>query len=638
MGDNHLDNLADQDAGGDPIAPVDLQPEVQELLGGAALDLDHGKPGLPPGEAPGKYQAYTVKLREIIGKIASGECKVKKHGALQRTLTRVYTEGVLRDAKAKGRLTDMAQRARVAYEKGAFAEARIMNEMGRKRANPCAIRTSAAVSDMLIKWVRGMGDGARMTRRAVRFQVLILRAEYVKQCSEAGEQPDSFPTSHRGVNGWIKSFLSRYSLSWRAPNKAYKLKLEVWEQRVLIWFRNSIKVRYFLSKGNTGEGVPFVTFDETPLWRDEVQKDQVLAEKGAKAVATKAKAEDSRNRSTVVLFLASPSIALPLPRLVFKALTPGGTIRKNLDAETQGAPESRIEYSFTKTGSVLAKTMELIQSDLKRTPGPLARMAATKDSRGFVVAIFDSAEQHKTWESEEWANMLRQGIFPLRLAGGATTACQALDVQGNKGFRAACRDMQTEQELAAIAAGAAYVKTTRRQILQRALHGHNTAIKTVDTARLFRRIGATNSFCGKDDGELDSSIRHVWEKFNMCAWRESFLAENKGAEMSAEALYLSLETATNVATANAIPCEADVEPSESEGDCSTDDEDGLPEEKKKAVVPKKRPHGGLEEALSLNGGEDSPRLTALIGRYVRTKKLELAQMGSAGSGHGADQQ
>ena len=91
--------------------------------------------------------------------------------------------------------------------------------------------------------------------------------------------------------------------------------------------------------------------------------------------------------------------------------------------------------------------------------------------------------------------------------------------KGPRGPKAARRDVQTEQELAVIAAGAACAKTTRRQILQRTLRGRNAAIKNADTARLFRRIGATNSFCGKDDGELDSSIRRVWGKYNMRARR-----------------------------------------------------------------------------------------------------------------------
>ena len=143
--------------------------------------------------------------------------------------------------------------------------------------------------------------------------------------------------------------------------------------------------------------------------------------------------------------------------------------------------------------------------------------------------------------------MLRRGVFPLRFAGGVATSCQALDAQGNKGSKAARRDVQTEQELAVIAAGAAYGKTTRRQILQRTLRGRNAAIKNAGAARLVRGIGATNSFRGKDGGELDASIRRARRKYNTRTWRERFLADTAGAEMSAEALYLSLGTAADVA-------------------------------------------------------------------------------------------
>eukprot|EP00973_Karenia_brevis_P092937 12414737-Karenia_brevis.AAC.1 len=69
-----------------------------------------------------------------------------------------------------------------------------------------------------------------------------------------------------GINGfkYIYRWSAYYSISRRKPNKALKLKLQVWKHRVGVAWRNSMRCMVFFGDGIVGEN-----YDQTPILRNE---------------------------------------------------------------------------------------------------------------------------------------------------------------------------------------------------------------------------------------------------------------------------------------------------------------------------------------------------------------------------------
>ena len=138
----------------------------------------------------------------------------------------------------------------------------------------------------------------------------------------------------------------------------------------------------------------------------------------------------------------------------------------------------------------------------------------------------------------------------------------------------------------------------------------------------FRKLGYSSSFTGEDDGQIQQILKPFWRDA-FVPWREGFMNEDHPTldDKDPEDLYQALDT-------NDACMHQDVE--NSSGEESSDSEEELDEahgnrEDEQKQVRNRNQKADLDSLLSTCrrlSGENSPRLEALLKKYIRVKSAE----------------
>ena len=441
----------------------------------------------------------------------------------------------------------------------------------------------------------------------------------------SGEQPQRVNLDPKKRNRRLKNWARRYNASFRKVAKKFKLSATERAKRLVVFWKSCIVARRGLAPCGT---VPFTNYEETPVWHDMLEGEEVAVEKGSAMVAVNVAHAESRERSTAILTMTSDEqLPAPGPIVAFKCANTGARIAKSIREETKGSRAEKAPFFFSKSGSANAELMESLHEHRARLPGPMGRAIYAKPSRQWVVQLYDSYEGRKKFARNCLLRILAAKTLPVRIPGGLTPDIQPVDVALAKPFKDRCRELQQESEHNQIIAGASIAKTTRPELIRRIQAAASESQQAVNAAKVFKGIGAANALDGSEDGMLHSNIKDVWLQEGMPKWREEYLASHPAGTIAPEALLQAIEALYNPSLNDDEA--SDYEESDSDSEHSSEagsDCDVCSGAAAQQGQPPPTTVCGVafQEAMDLTGGAGSPRLAAALKRYVKMKQQEKA--------------
>ena len=607
--------------------------------------------------AKGIRQAYGNAFREYVGRIAT---EYKEEGKrigktassntfLLQTLKDLYKPEVLTDKKVKEKLRDMVYKAHKAYENGDFLQARAAGTLTTTFRRPSfAIRSAEEISTGLYDWYLRAPPRARKGRGSFYRRILILDAAYKAHCSRENIQPiPCSGTSRHNRRRWLDGWAKQKGVSFRKPNKKFKLANAEWLERLGRFWRDCIRINHHL------DCPPYIAWDETPFFADELDGDVTACQRGAEVVAVNVNHGDSRTKYTVILAMSSRAdVPVPLPAVVFSSSAKkeqlGKRIRKKL--EEDGAPKG-VPFFFTESGNTQAAMLNDFHQKIIETSILVLHVSNTlKSSNGWRVSIFDSADSHKCWMAQNAVQMLKRRWFPFCIPGGLTPDVQAPDRAKNKPFKSSARADQEEQHLQQAMAGVSVPTSSRLDILRRVEVANKQADDEIDSPLVFKQSGSTLNLDGSEDNLLATSLLRAWESLDMAKWRAEYIASNS-RKLKPRELFYSLETVVamnmeapeldehDMSSDDDEPAEAEVELTGAQGDLPMDEDmilqevavDGQVEGATEATNDEHE--GQLDRApppptdtlwAFCTDHKDSPRLRAHLEIYRKKKTKECS--------------
>ena len=155
-----------------------------------------------------------------------------------------------------------------------------------------------------------------------------LLLDYVRVCCIAGNRSGGAGDRSCGLTidwKWMCRWRSDYGLTMRAPNRKYKVPKIVLEERLVIWWLNTVRVRTLCEECH-GYDPEMENWDQSPFHRNEVgsQNAKTLAIEGAIEVPLIEGHADTRARWTANLTTFSNKDRilageLPYAEFMFKA-------------------------------------------------------------------------------------------------------------------------------------------------------------------------------------------------------------------------------------------------------------------------------------------------------------------------------
>ena len=128
-------------------------------------------------------------------------------------------------------------------------------------------------------------------------------------------------------------------------------------------------------------------WDETPLWEDELEGEEVAVTQGSNNVSVNVSHAASRNKFTTVLTMMSlPKLPIPPPAVIFKVPTSGVQVRKRLEKELQASPVAKkTKFFVTPSGNTTGDLMPELHKLQEDYPPPMVRLLSTKESGVTIV-------------------------------------------------------------------------------------------------------------------------------------------------------------------------------------------------------------------------------------------------------------
>ena len=133
-------------------------------------------------------------------------------------------------------------------------------------------------------------------------------------------------------HGWLRRWRRRYHISWRTVNLRFKAGRGIIRQRLGVFWRNCLRVRFLHALLEPDGELVFEGMDQKPLWFTASSQDKTLALRGARKVAVKENVPMTRTRFTGMTRCRWPTPPCDdrLLAILFKAAGGGSRIREQL--------------------------------------------------------------------------------------------------------------------------------------------------------------------------------------------------------------------------------------------------------------------------------------------------------------------
>ncbi len=414
-----------------------------------------------------------------------------------------------------------------------------------------------------------------------------------QQRIEAGEVPPHSTLDFPVLDfKWLRRWRLRWGVSWRLTNLRFKAPRSVVKQRLLVFWKNVLRVRFLHAATEPGGELVFEGIDQKPLWFTASSQERGLALRGARKVATKENVPATRARFTAMTrcrWPTPPSDGKDLA-ILFKASGSGVRIR-----ETLRVPPS-VLLQFQEKGSYrLADCATYLAwiLDRSRLRGPAASGheggadAASSQEGDAGAALVDDArpaedtavledaerptEDHAVLvdgarpkdDSEDGAQaatshgggdgpfgrrvvylldwyaphldpsldaMVHEaGHTILRIGGHLTGLVAVNDTHAHGPMTAVYKKRETLEAFEQLQLRPDRLPSTSRQtVMDRALDSWQ-AISHGSCSRGFVSNGIANKLDGSEDALLSLEVQEFWQELDMPRWREVIRDEVRAA-------------------------------------------------------------------------------------------------------------
>ena len=471
--------------------------DMQTFFRGRGWD-PHGK-NLPRGA----FEAYWEARPKLKVQIKDKRSKDKLRRFYQRALKTMGTEGKVvpyEDSKAMPRQSTAARFVRD------YVRRRARGTQGRGKKAPI-VRT------LLFEWfsiLRHSIDTKVMSRfppKLVELKAKQLVSEYVQESLKAGVQPNPPSiTSH-----WISEWAAEYRVSFRVPNRKFKVPKWVLEQRLIIFWVNTFRIRT-LAVAVLGYDLEFDDVDQSPFHVNESgsKNSLTLSIKGAPTVPVKEGHAATRSRwSANTMTTSSEERAAKIPPLECMFKASGDQLERKLQHYIRG----RGDWLTVVTGPKGSYREEHILNYLEK------HLDDWTEDRHWRVLLLDAYAPQMTDNVRRlcWS----KGYVVLIHGGGSTGVMQPNDTDLHQHLRREYIDKETSYMVmqSRIEPGRTIVPRPENCIDWIASIWQRPELH-LKAQKGFKRTGITCHLDGIEDQEIVREAGEFWKTLGMARRRD----------------------------------------------------------------------------------------------------------------------
>ena len=353
-----------------------------------------------------------------------------------------------------------------------------------------------------------------------RFPMALLRQkakqlllDYVRQCCIAGKPKSGVALDWK----WFKRWRVDYGLTMRAPNRKYKVPKALLEERLVIWWLSTVRVRTLCEECH-GYDPEMENWDQTPFHRNEVgsQNAKTLAVEGAVEVPLIEGHSDTRCRWTANLTTFSNkdrilSGELPYAEFMFKADADVLQARLREHLRSCGYGPSFSAATSEKGSYREEDILEFLDRHLP---------AMTSQLRRWRIAMADDFGPHKT--DNVFRLCWQRGYVLIPHPGGATPVSQTCDTDLNQHVRREYTAFESACIIEEMRKGVTVPKIDQTKCMDMMVKVLNNKKLHLNAADGYKRTGATVALDGTEDHMI---VREAGEFFRRLNVREKLQKE-----------------------------------------------------------------------------------------------------------------
>ena len=208
---------------------------------------------------------------------------------------------------------------------------------------------------------------------------------------------------------WLRRWRRLYHVTWRTVNLRFKCSRAVLMSRILVFWKNVLRVRFLHALLELGGELVMEGMDQKPLWFTAASQERTLAPLGARSVAVKENVPMTRARFTAMTRCRWPTPPADGKQLgiLFKAACGGAHIRETLRVPPGALLQFQVRGSYR-----LPDVLEYIEWILDRS-----RMSASSHGPAGASSLPAIMDRDRADEGVD-----DEGREPCRL--GATAPCR----------------------------------------------------------------------------------------------------------------------------------------------------------------------------------------------------------------------
>ena len=395
--------------------------------------------------------------------------------------------------------------------------ARFVRYADRRRAEGLQGRPKKAplVRQLLFEWFSVLRHSikGRIPSKVVEMKAKQLLEDYCKTSLLQGFTPVAPKiTSH-----WLRFWRFEYDVSFRKPNRKFKVPKAVLLERLKIFWSNVIRVRALCQLAH-GIDPEMDGFDQTPYHKNEQgsQGAGTLAIRGAPIVPLLEGHAATRERwsaNTMVTSSLERAQEIPPLECMFKA--DGENLERKLQADIRNIHGDGVPWLSVVTGPKASYREVHILNYLDRHLEPWG------PGRQWRILFCDCFAPHMTDNVRRLAWL--KGYILIIHGGGSTGVTQVNDTDLHQHLRRDYTEQESEAIIEEQRIGTSCPTTRPADCLRWMVNCWSNSALHVRAVKGFKYTGAANSLNGAEDHLICREAKVFWDELDMGAVRQELL-------------------------------------------------------------------------------------------------------------------